>query len=429
VVDVTRRGIATVLTVVMLVIAGCSAPVVNPTEDTASKSASSTPTPTESSPSTATPTESASSTTTVTDTPSPTATPEGGVAVYGDLPVNATLIWERVESLLGGEYDPPTVTVRERAIEPQTAEFAGHLGLDAGIEEFDEGRARASYARRTGRVRLSPRNASTAQVRRILAHEYVHAVQFRRVGENRTTLLDRVAARESFGAQRAIIEGSAVYVEDTFTRQFLGFSAIEERCAEYENGTPYERYAGQAYCFGGRYFASQLDSPSEILSPNTSLPNTTEQVLHPGSTEPPANLTIVDETPSDWYTPASFSREGELFVRTVLGVELSEERAVDAAEGWGDDRLVRVTGDTEGYVWVLRWDTSDDADEFETAFTDYLDARGNETADGWRIDDDRYRLTTVDDRTIAVVTGNESFVDNATVTQEDGAVTVAGDNR
>lgn len=381
-----------------------------------------------------TPAPGTASTKAATSTPTSTVTVEdtadNRVTVYGDLPVNATLVWERVESLLGGEYDLPTVSVRDSALELQTAPFAARLGLGVGIETFSEGRVRASYSSQTDRVRISPQNQSVDQVTRLLAHEYVHAIQYRSVGGNRTIFLDRVTERESSGVQRALIEGSAVYVEDAYTHRYLGFSATERRCAEYRNGTPYERYAAQPYCFGGRYFAETLDSPAELLSPDTTLPNTTEQVLHPESNEPPANLTVVDDTPTDWYTPASMDRKGELFVRTVLGVELPEQRAIDAAAGWGNDRLLTVTGDTEGYVWVLRWDTDADAREFESAFVDYLDARGDRTADGWRVDDDRYRLSSLDNRTVAVVTGNESFVDAVSVTERNGTVTVsASDDR
>mgnify|MGYP000176886546 CR=1 FL=1 len=402
VVAVTRHTAATLLTVALLVVAGCSAP--------------SGPSPTPE-PATDAPTDGPTAT--------PTPTPDGGITVYGDLSVNATLVWNRVESILGGEYDPPAVSVRDGALEPQAAGFAAHLGLDRGVETFDKGRVRASYFQRTGRVRISPRNGSTAQVTRILAHEYVHAVQFRQVDGNRTEFLDRISRRDSLGIQRTLIEGSAVAVEDAYTREYLGFSAIERRCTEYRNGTPYERYAGQAYCFGGRYFAETLDSPSEVLTPNTTLPNTTEQLLHPETTGQPANLTVVDETPTDWHTPASFDRQGELFVRTVLGTELPEERAAEAAAGWGNDRLVTVTGDTEGYIWVLRWDSDADAAEFERAFADYLDARGNRTADGWRAEGEQYRLTAVDDRTVAVVIGNGTFLDAVTVTQRDGKVSVS----
>lgn len=146
---------------------------------------------------------------------------------------------------------------------------------------------------------MIPRNGSPSEIERILAHEYVHAIQYR------TDFVDR--ARES-GIWRVMTEGSAVYVEDVYTRAFLGFSTIERRCEGYRTGTPYERYAAQPYCFGGQYFAETLDSPTELLSPNTTLPTTTEQVLHPGTAEGPTNLSVVDGTPSGWYTPASMDR-------------------------------------------------------------------------------------------------------------------------
>lgn len=360
-------------------------------------------------------------------------TPESRVTVYGNLSVNATRTWERVESLLGGTYGAPDVTVLNRTRRAsQTGQFAVHLGLDEGAATFQDGGVGGSYSHRTGRVQIVPRNGSPAQVARILAHEYVHAVQYRADGGNQTRFIDRVSTREGIWLQGAILEGSAVYVEDVYTRRFLGFSALDQRCAEYLEGTPHERYQAQPYCFGGRYFAAQLDSPSDLFSPTTALPNTTEQVLHPGTAEPPANLTVVDETSTDWSTPASFRRQGELYVRTVLGVELPEERAIEAAAGWGNDRLVRVTnatGDTEGFVWVLRWDTESDAGEFESAFERYLDARGNRTSDDWHVGDDRFRVATVDNRTVAVITGNETFVDAVRVTERNRNVTVlTGEN-
>ena len=346
-------------------------------------------------------------------TTTPASTPRE-VPVYGDLPVNATLVWERVESMFPGEYEAPTVTVLDGRSGGHVNPFAAHLGLGEGSNSTtaDVG---GGYVFYNDRVQIVPRNGSPTEIERVLAHEYVHAIQYQ----------TDFVARES-GIARVITEGSAVYAENVYTLEYFGFSTIERRCEGYRNGTPYERYAAQPYCFGGQYFAETLDSPAELLSSEIALPNTSEQVLHPESTEAPTNLTVVDETPTDWSTPASMNRKGELFVRTVLGVELPEQRAVDAAEGWGNDRLLEVTGDTEGYIWVLRWDTDDDATEFESAFSDYLDERGNETVGGWHVDEERYRLRSPDDRTVAVVTGNESFVDTAAITTgENGNVTVS----
>jgi len=360
-------------------------------------------------------------------------TPESRVTVYGNLSVNATRIWERVESLLGGTYDAPEVSVLNRTRQTsQTGQFAVRLGLDEGAATFQGGGVGGSYSHRTGRVQITPQNDPPAQVARILAHEYVHVVQFQADSGNQTRFIERLSAREGIWIQRAIIEGSAVYVEDVYTKQFLGFSALDQRCAEYVEGTPHERYQAQPYCFGGRYFAAQVDSPRDLFSPTTAFPNTTEQVLHPGTTEPPANLTVIDETSTDWSTPASFRRQGELYVRTVLGVELPEEQAIEAAAGWGNDRLIHVTnttGDTEGFVWVLRWDTESDAVEFESAFEQYLDARGKRTAGDWYVDGDRFRVSAVNNRTVAVITGNETFVNEAKVTEQNRNVTVLTDEK
>ena len=360
-------------------------------------------------------------------------TPESRVTVYGNLSVNATRTWERVESLLGGTYDAPDVSVLNRTRQTsQTGQFTDRLGLDEGAAASRDGDVGGKYSHRTGRVQITPRNGPPAQVARILAHEYVHAVQFRADSGKQTRFVDRLSAREGTWVRRAIIEGSATYIEDVYTKQFLGFSALDQRCAEYVEGTPHERYQAQPYCFGGRYFAAQVDSPRDFFSPTTALPNTTEQVLHPGTAEPPANLTVIDETSTDWSTPASFGRQGELYVRTVLGVELPEEQAIEAAAGWGNDRLVHVTntaGDTEGFVWVLRWDSESDAVEFESAFEQYLDARGKRTAGDWDVDGDRFRVSAVNSRTVAVITGNETFVNAAEVTEQNRNATVLTDEK
>ncbi|WP_435115904.1 hypothetical protein [Halolamina sp. C58] len=397
-----RRLLATLIVVSATVLAGCGAFGGAP-------SPTATPTDTEASTPVPTPTETA--------TPAAASTP-APVPVAGNLSVDATLVWERVESLFPGEYEPPLVSARNVTGTSILLPFATHLGLGRGGEAFAAENAGGGYVRQEDRVLLLTRNGSATELERILAHEFVHAIQ------DQIGLLERADDTESFAAERAIVEGSAVYVENFYTREFLRFSSLDRTCAEYANGTPYARYVNAPYCYGGQYFAARLDSPSELSNRDLRLPNTTEQVLHPEATDSPSNLTVT----TGWEATAERDRQGELFVRTALGTELPEERAIEAAAGWGNDRLVSVTGDTEGYVWVLRWDTDADAAEFETAFADYLDARGNRTADGWRVDDDRYRLATVDDRTVAVVTGNDTFVDSVSVTGESGNVTIASES-
>ena len=396
-----RRLLATLLVISATVLAGCGAfggapsPTVASTDTEASTPA---PTPTE------------------TATPTAASTPEP-VAVAGELSVDATLVWERVESLFPGEYEPPRVSARNVTGTSMTPPFAAHLGLDRETETFAAENAGGGYVRQEDRVLLLTRNGSATELERILAHEFVHAIQ------DQAGLLERADDTESVAVERAIVEGAAMYVENAYAREFLGFSSLDWTCAEYANGTPHSRYINGPYCYGGQYFVAQLDSPSEVANPDLPLPNTTEQVLHPRTTDSPVSLTVT----TGLEATTARDRQGELFVRTVLGTELPEQRAIDAAAGWGNDRLVRATGDTEGYVWVLRWDTDNDAAEFESAFGDYLGARGERSADGWTVGDDRYRLRSVDDRTVAVVTGNETFVDRASVAAENGNVTVSAE--
>lgn len=392
-----RRALATLLVVSLTVLAGCGAFGGGPSP-TVTETSTPAPTPT----GTTTPTEAS--------TPRP-------VPVAGELPVDATLVWNRVESLFPGEYESPRVSARNLTGTSMTPPFAAHLGLDRGADRFAAENAGGGYVRQEDRVLILTRNGSATELERILAHEFVHAVQ------DQTGLLDRAAGADSPAVEQAIVEGAAMYAEDAYTREFLGFSSLHRTCEEYAIGSSHSRYINGPYCFGGQFFASELRSPSGITGSDLELPNTTEQVLHPETTDQPAKLTVT----TDWEATAEQDRQGELFVRTVLGTELPEEPAIGAASGWGNDRLVSVTGDTEGYVWVLRWDTEADSEQFEEAFGDYLDARGNRTADGWRADGEDYRLTTVDGRTVALVTGNETFVDTVAVSGSDGNVTVSAE--
>lgn len=397
-----RLILATLLVISAAVLTGCGA-------------FGGTPSPPEVSDTTSTPTGSS--------TPTLTATSSGSserVPVAGELSMNATAVWERVESLFGGEYDPPSVSVRDVRGFSQTPPFATHLGLDDGAETFATRNPGGLYQGHNNNVLLLTQNGSSTEIERILAHEYVHAIQ------DRIGFLDRSAARNRSAVKRALAEGSAMYVEDTYAREFLGFSSIDRECSEYMNGTPHVRYINGPYCLGGKYFSERLDSPSDLSNPDLSLPSTTEQMLHPGKTEPPANLSV--NTKMGSAAANVQGRQGELFIRTVLGVELDKKRASEAAAGWGNDRLIRVTGDAEGYVWILRWDTEADTEEFTAAFGTYLDARGERTANGWNVDSDRYRVSAVDDRTVAVVTGSGTFTDTVAVTERHGNVTVQNDS-
>jgi len=106
-------------------------------------------------------------------------------------------------------------------------------------------------------------------------------------------------------------------------------------------------------------------------------------------------------------------RAGELVTRITLRDATGKPQAVNASEGWGNDRVVVFEDGWERSVaWVTRWDTAADADEFAAAAR----TLGNET------DTEAFRTTRLDEETVVVFAGTESFVETASAS---GNVTIS----
>ena len=78
---------------------------------------------------------------------------------------------------------------------------------------------------------------------------------------------------------------------------------------------------------------------------------------------------------------------GELGMRLILRETIDAERALAAAGGWNGDRiLVAEAGDgsRRWIIWVTRWDSEVDAEEFHDALADALVARFGEAGLEWR---------------------------------------------
>lgn len=99
-------------------------------------------------------------------------------------------------------------------------------------------------------------------------------------------------------------------------------------------------------------------------------PVSTEQVLHPSKYlegEPPLPVRA-PEAPAG-YRVLSTERMGELQTRVLLTGCAGHAAAIKAAAGWGGDSF-RVLGAPDGRVavlWSTRWDSDDDAAEFQSA--------------------------------------------------------------
>ncbi|WP_302081010.1 hypothetical protein [Salinibaculum rarum] len=291
------------------------------------------------------------------------------------------------------------------------------------------------YVTGTGAVTIYlGENATVADERLVLAHEFTHYVQLQT--GRQTDLNGAVGGRTTDSAyvSRAIVEGGAVLTTDAYVREYapgeqLNSPWYDEIQATYPAGHVGQFQNGR-YVHGHDYAATRLDSPTALPEVYENPPQTSEQLLH-GLTpneEPPTDLAVDTTTGDDWVASGT-DRMGEAFVRYALASDVGTERATRAAAGWGNDSLHifrPVDGGTASYVWVLDWDDPANASEFEQTLRSALDARGDSEGGVWSLSDADAAVTVaeVDGATTAVVFGSESFVAGTTVTGTTDTVTI-----
>ncbi|HEX6862093.1 MAG TPA: hypothetical protein VF414_04710 [Thermoanaerobaculia bacterium] len=110
-------------------------------------------------------------------------------------------------------------------------------------------------------------------------------------------------------------------------------------------------------------------------------PRSSEQILHPEKWHTKRDDPVVLPWPDlsrvlPGWTKATEAQLGELTIRTLFrGALKKDERAVQAAAGWGGDRFGVYekggqTGNDRLLAWVTEWDTEADAREFQSAARD-----------------------------------------------------------
>jgi hypothetical protein len=428
-----ERLVPTLAVAALLVLAGCAG---GPTGEpgTATESPPSSPQPTD--PATeATPeqtTDSGEQTTSVESNDSDVArrvsVDDTATIENGTLPVNATLAFNRVESLTGTDVDPWRVNVTNLSEWRRGVQRVGASPLNRalGFENVSTDWSEPTGLTTNGVVYIHPGDGTPAKTERVLAHEYAHLVQYRttifpwqgRLSQPRLTTDLRKT-------RRSLVEGGAVFVADAYTDRYLGIQSNTAYARGlYRNGSATIRSALAPYVFGSQYVEYRIDDPANLSAAYESYPRTTEQVIHNYSRaeEPPANLRVNATAESEQWTYLGNNTLGEMTTRAALDTELDRERAAAAAAGWGTDRLgvyQHATNESRyGWAWVMRWDNASETDELQSALSTYTSAReGNsETA---------FRVETVDDETVAVVFGDSRFVEGAEVAGTDGNVTVS----
>ncbi|WP_135533453.1 hypothetical protein [Halostella pelagica] len=412
----TRRRLAALILVLSVVLSGCAADSAA-FQTTADENDTNTTT----------------ETTVATTTTEVNVTEKYSVPVEGDdLPVDADRTFARVQALVGTNVEPQSVTVREGTARSNTADyytsrsFFRIMGLDE-TNYSTKGASGVTY--RDGEVRLTTREASDAEVERVLAHEFIHTVQMR---SGMTESLNRESAvsrsTDASLVRQALVEGGAVYVTDSYSERFQSPTVHQSDVVaeEYESGPAGNRYLWAPYHFGYRYVAATVDSPNELDTAYENHPETTEQLIHNyGPAEEPAlDLELSTDDSGSWFRTDADTK-GELVTRIVLRSQLSRARAAAAASGWGNDRLYvyeHSSGRTTGLAWALRWDDADEADEAQAAFRSYAAKHGDDSEASVQVE----RVTR---ETLVVFAGDDEFVDNAYAAGSDDEVEVAIDNR
>ncbi len=138
---------------------------------------------------------------------------------------------------------------------------------------------------------------------------------------------------------------------------------------------------GYGAAFLQKIRASQpWDAVNKIYS---DLPASTEQIIHPEkyftSRDDPKPVRVKDPTPQlgpawkDAYTNVM----GEFALYLMLKLHIPDEKAKQAAAGWGGDQicLVAEDGGGAGVFFSSVWDSPEDAGEFYQAMEEWLNAR------------------------------------------------------
>ncbi|MFB6072081.1 MAG: hypothetical protein ABEJ88_03845 [Halobacterium sp.] len=331
-------------------------------------------------------------------------------ATLGD--VNATKVWERVDDMVDVDAEPPPVVVRPRPTEQRVTPTPFEASFGATNATYDYTLPGGLFDTQLGRYRVvvwRPPGATDAQVEYTLAHEFLHAHQVGVYGLS--------GDRDDLAAMTAT-EGVTEYLAWRYAEQYTDYDAEAALRELFADLPPMGRAARAEYYFSATYARNHTDPDAPFRSMNENRPTTAEQVLHglaPGS-EPPRPLTVHGQSGNAGvFLSALVETEGEAQLRFLLQYGLSRARAARAAAGWGNDRVATFRrGGSEGFAWVIRWDSRAEAREFERLFADF-DANVSEPL----------RLEAVGEETTVVLAGSPAFVGNATVTGTAANVTVA----
>ena len=221
----------------------------------------------------------------------------------------------------------------------------------------------------------------------VLAHELTHAIDDQHFDLDRLDELSNSCDDERFLAALGVVEGSANHFATEVIVRFP-ISEIGEIPGGGAQGVPPIITQIQAYPYtSGQVFVDHLADDGGVPAVNAALrrfPTTTEQVLHPErfGQDDPTKVDVPDFAPTfgEGWRDLDVMIAGELWLRVLLDIELSELESASGADGW-DGGIYRAWTDGEEAAVILAttWDTPIEAAEFRGALTEWIGDRRDRT--------------------------------------------------
>jgi hypothetical protein len=333
---------------------------------------------------------------------------------------------------------------RER-LEAYTATFAklgllpANFPLARTLEELMAEQAAGFYDPRTATLYA---RAEMPAGELVLSHEIAHALQDQHFDLAR--LLVAIPDHDDRGfALHALVEGDATLATELYLRETLSLWKVLQLVADVfeilnldqkkvEAAPQYLRETLLRSYLGGKAFVEALHRRGgwkRVERAYRDPPRSSEQILHPakylrGEEPVPVTIPALERVLGVGWKPLHENTVGELGVLALLGgAAATRERARQAAEGWGGDRLRSYRGPDGRLVLVWRtvWDSGRDASEFREGMTAFLEERhGRATAPNtWKGAGGEVRLVALG-RTVLLVDGA------ATAAQAESVAEAAG---
>jgi len=269
--------------------------------------------------------------------------------------------------------------------------------LAAGFAAFSVG---ATYSPLDKQVLLVDKFSGDS----LLTHEFTHALQDQHF-DLMKMLLVRPYNFDRTEAAFAIVEGDATNVQrraeegEAYGRRPLDeITRMEgDRFGDYrkEVGALFPPILTETFIFryrdGARFVETirRRGGENAVNQLFTNPPVSSEQILHPEKylQGEMARDVRVDENAfaANGWTATTSTPLGEIGIRGLLMIGISEREAVNAAAGWNGDRawLFENTGHTPLFVWKTAWNKRADAEEFFKAYNRMLQRKSTPAEGGF----------------------------------------------